>query len=136
MTLRLLRDDELGRKRARDPSERAGAGTSQPTRLVCKTCGTTISTTDALMPRGEWPLVFANPHGLVFELVLLRAAQQLMLIGPSTIEHTWFSGYAWRVALCGGCGTHLGWRYEAVEPERSPALFFGLQQSQLVEARE
>jgi cereblon len=134
MTLLLLRDDDLARKRDRDPSARRAPETADHTRLVCRHCGTTIATADAVMPRGDWPLVFANPHGLVFELVLLRAAQQLILVGPATTEHTWFSGYAWRVALCGGCGVHLGWRFEAVEPERSPALFFGLQSKELVEA--
>ena len=134
MTLRLLRDDDLARKRDADPSAHRTPETAGRTRLVCRHCGTTIASVDAVMPRGDWPLVFANPHGLVFELVLLRAAQELVLVGPATTEHTWFSGYAWRVALCGGCGVHLGWRYEAVEPERSPALFFGLQSKALVEA--
>jgi len=134
MTLLLLRDDDLARQRDRNPSARREPETSDRTRLVCSRCGTTIATADAVMPRGDWPLVFANPQGLVFELVLLRAAQQLVLVGPATTEHTWFSGYAWRVALCGGCGAHLGWRYEAVEPERSPAMFFGLQSKELAES--
>jgi hypothetical protein len=136
MSMWLLRDDALAPKRAQDPAERPAAGSAEKTRLVCRTCGTTISTTDAVLPRGDWPLVFANPQGRVFELVLLRAAQALVFVGPATTEHTWFSGYVWRVALCGGCGTHLGWRYEAMGVERSPALFFGLQPRELIEAGE
>jgi hypothetical protein len=27
---------------------------------------------------------------------------------------TWFEGYAWQVASCAGCGTHLGWRFVSV----------------------
>jgi hypothetical protein len=136
VSLALLRDDELGRRRDRRASEKEQASVAERTRLVCRSCGTTISTTDAVIPRGDWPLVFANPQGRVFELVLLRAAEELVFVGPATTEYTWFSGYAWRVALCAGCGNALGWRYEAAEPERSPAIFFGLQSKELIEARD
>jgi len=100
--------------------------------LCCKNCGTSIALVSAILPEGEMPLVFANPHGVVFELVLLGHAQALRLIGSRTEEFSWFQGYAWRVALCGGCGIHLGWRFEAVRGG-SPALFFGLLRSGLVE---
>ena len=26
-------------------------------------------------------------------------------------EHTWFAGFRWQVALCDGCGGHVGWWY-------------------------
>src|SRR5215208_2879423 len=77
MSLRLLREDELGRKRERDPSEQQDTEISDNSRLVCRTCATTIAAADAVLPRGDWPLIFANPQGLVFELVLLEAAQAL-----------------------------------------------------------
>jgi hypothetical protein len=100
--------------------------------LHCRSCGTAIAPFAAILPEGEVPLVFANPHGMVFELVLLSAAQSLRLIGSMTDEFTWFQGYAWRVALCGGCGTHLGWRFEAIQGA-SPPVFFGLLRPELVQ---
>ncbi|XP_022788151.1 uncharacterized protein LOC111328060 isoform X3 [Stylophora pistillata] len=27
-------------------------------------------------------------------------------------EHSWFPGYAWRVAVCPQCGAHMGWSFE------------------------
>jgi hypothetical protein len=135
MTLVLLRDDELRRTEAPDPAHRNRVDAGDTARLVCRTCGDTIASVDAVLPRGEAPLVFANPGGLVFELVLLRTARGLALVGPMTLEHTWFAGYAWRVALCAGCATHLGWRYQAVEPDRSPGVFLGLLRAELIETR-
>lgn len=27
-------------------------------------------------------------------------------------EHSWFPGYAWRLAVCPQCGAHMGWTFE------------------------
>jgi hypothetical protein len=35
-----------------------------------------------------------------------------MPVGGASAEFSWFSGYRWRVALCGRCLGHLGWRFE------------------------
>jgi hypothetical protein len=69
--------------------------------------------------------VFANPHGLVFEIVTVRDADGVMLLDPAAHEHSWFPGYAWRVALCGGCSSHVGWSFHATAGQE-PVLFFGL----------
>lgn len=42
-----------------------------------------------------------------------------------------FPGYAWTIANCGRCRTHLGWRYTAVDPRLVPSLFWGLRRSAL-----
>jgi hypothetical protein len=102
--------------------------------LCCRSCGAKIAALSAVLP-SDTPLVFANPSGLVFELVLLREARGLALIGQATQEFTWFQSYAWRVALCHGCGTHLGWRFDAVGPETPLSGFFGLLRRELVENR-
>jgi hypothetical protein len=78
--------------------------------------------------------VFANPSGLAFELITLRRAQGLGLLGRPTTEATWFSGYAWRIAVCLECLEHLGWHYGAVSGGVSPTEFFGLIRDRLVEA--
>jgi hypothetical protein len=58
----------------------------------------------------------------VCEIVTLHNAWGLDLVGPATLEHTWFSGFAWCVAICTGCRRQLGWRFEAAAGTK----FFGL----------
>jgi hypothetical protein len=79
--------------------------------------------------------VFANPHGRVFEIVTVRQADGVALLDAPTREHSWFAGYAWRVALCGGCGSHVGWGFHAVVGQE-PAAFFGLVTAAVVQAPE
>ncbi|AMD91922.1 hypothetical protein [Desulfomicrobium orale] len=40
-----------------------------------------------------------------------HAAPGCRFEGEFTEAFTWFPGYAWRFALCAGCGTHLGWEF-------------------------
>ncbi len=65
---------------------------------------------------------FLNPLGAAFRIGLFGQAPGCVATGPATLEYTWFAGYAWQVALCGGCHTHLGWRYARA----GAAPFYGL----------
>ena len=95
-----------------------------------------IAPSSALMKSDGGPLVFSNPHGLVFEIVRLSTAKNLTLHGEPTTDASWFSGYAWTIALCAGCRTHLGWRYDAAMSGVTPASFFGLLRAELIERRD
>lgn len=130
--LECLRDEDSP-KRAEHESARDESVTGEKAAwLLCRNCATRIAEVSAIIPEGELPLVFANPHGMIFELLLLSRAQSLRLVGSATEEFTWFQGYAWRVALCSGCGIHLGWRFEAIKGN-SPPVFFGLLRRELVQ---
>ncbi len=69
--------------------------------------------------------VFPNPWGQMKKIWTVRSAHDLVIVGPPTVEFTWFDGFAWAVALCARCRNHLGWRYDAVQAGRPPA-FYGL----------
>ena len=43
-------------------------------------------------------------------------------IGPETDEFTWFKGYRWRIAVCGRCQVHLGWRFRSANRAEFHAL--------------
>lgn len=64
---------------------------------------------------------FANPHGFVFRIVCFAQAPGAPCVGARSTEFSWFAGMAWTVAVCGGCGRLMGWRFAG--SERS---FFGL----------
>jgi hypothetical protein len=80
--------------------------------LRCAACGTAITDdTRRIEISGAHRHVFVNPHGEVFEVGCFAAADGVRAIGPASDFFSWFPGYAWRVALCSGCGVHLGWTY-------------------------
>jgi len=72
--------------------------------------------------------VFTNPGGYSYEIALFTVADCIHQ-GPATTEYTWFNGFAWRLALCRHCQTHLGWHYARA----GQAGFYGLIRSRLVD---
>lgn len=97
-------------------------------RLLCAGCRAVITHRRERVERGgahEHGRI--NPAGFSFHLACFAAAPGAATLGPATREHTWFPGYAWRIALCGGCGEQLGWRFEA-----GADRFFGLIVGRLV----
>ncbi len=76
--------------------------------------------------------VFANPAGLLLEIVTARQAHNVQVIGPPTTEFTWYQGYAWEVAYCASCHSHVGWAFGAVDGGHEPASFFGLLKGSIV----
>ena len=91
--------------------------------IICRRCRHAITRpAEALEMNGAHRHTFANPHGIVFEIGCFRTAPGCTQVGAASGEFSWFSGYLWRVAICGGCMAHLGWRFEAP----SGGLFYGL----------
>jgi hypothetical protein len=72
---------------------------------------------------------FANPQGIVFEIGCFKQAPGCAYAGAASAEFSWFSGCTWRVALCFGCLTHLGWVF--LEP--GGESFHGLIIDRLIE---
>jgi len=96
--------------------------------IRCAMCGRAITTSaERTSVAGAQEHTRFNPGGHVFRFGCFRDAPGCRVAGGPTFEATWFSGYSWRYALCGGCGVHLGWRFEG------PDGFFGLVLALLVE---
>ena len=92
-----------------------------PDALVCASCALRITTDSAATDRGgAHQHSFTNPRGLVFTIGCFSDAA-IAAHGVGTTEYTWFPGYAWRIAACGGCDSHLGWVFT-----RDGDCFFGL----------
>lgn len=96
--------------RAGQAPGRAGADTGRV--LVCATCGTIVTTdADRVVRGGAHEHVKANPHGIVFRIGCFGRAASLRGAGTPERHWSWFPGYAWQVAHCAACGTHLGWLF-------------------------
>lgn len=97
----------------------------------CARCGAFMTRARlGIRMNGEHEHVVFNPAGLVFRIVCFSDAPGAVAVGNASDQFTWFKGFTWRLALCKGCGTHMGWMYEGTG---APAVFFGLIRTMLVE---
>ncbi|MBI1731367.1 MAG: hypothetical protein HYR49_01185 [Gammaproteobacteria bacterium] len=97
--------------------------------LRCRACGWLITTETARCAvGGAHEHQRTNPAGFEFRFGCFRDAPGCGRIGPASGEHTWFAGCVWRIAVCGGCGEHLGWAFSGAD------TFYGLILDRLVRA--
>lgn len=88
---------------------------------LCRDCGARITSQSCeTAVNSKHVHVFSNPHGKVFEIGCFSDAA-VMVIGPATIEFTWFQGFSWNIVICRSCRRHLGWLYT-----RGENHFYGL----------
>ena len=70
-----------------------------------------------------WCYSATNPSKRRFDVVrVLGDSPGVCSFSPNslTLHHTWFPGYAWNMASCVSCSTHLGWGF--VNAESHPSL--------------
>ncbi|XP_041446730.1 protein cereblon isoform X2 [Xenopus laevis] len=107
---------------------------SKCTSLCCKHCPDTEITTKneifSLSLCGPMA-AYVNPHGYVHETLTVYKAFNLSLVGRPSTESSWFPGFAWTIAQCRVCGSHMGWKFTAVRKDLSPQKFWGLTRSAL-----
>jgi hypothetical protein len=102
-----------------DGQERA----SSERALLCAACRATItSERHRIAVHGAHEHRFMNPAGVLFHIGCFALAIGCAIVGPASHEYPWFPGYAWRFALCGQCGQHLGWHFRSEGNDG----FFGL----------
>ncbi|XP_053325168.1 protein cereblon [Spea bombifrons] len=107
---------------------------SKCTSLCCKHChDTEITTKNEIFSLSlSGPMAaYVNPHGYVHETLTVYRANNLSLVGRPSTENSWFPGFAWTIAQCNVCGSHMGWKFSAVKKDLSPQRFWGLTRSAL-----
>lgn len=93
-------------------SQQTDSAAEHEPRLLCARCRHAITRRSRqIAVNGAHTHTFTNPHGLTFHIGCYRDAPGCTEAGTATTEFTWFPGYAWRFAECGGCGVHLGWLF-------------------------
>ncbi len=90
--------------------------------IACAACGIAITCPDhRIAIQGAHEHRFMNPAGFLFHIGCFAYAAGCTIIGPDSLEYPWFPGFAWRYAMCGSCGQHLGWHFR-----QARSHFFGL----------
>lgn len=90
---------------------------------LCRNCEQPITRpVHRIAVQGSHTHTFANPSGMVFELACFSNAGGFSFMGPPSLEFTWFAGHSWRITICAGCLTHIGWFFSASGGQG----FFGL----------
>ena len=96
-------------------------------KLLCRFCRLAVTDeSERLAVAGEHAHTRSNPHGITFCFGCFAGAPGCVAIGAATLEHSWFAGCRWRIAVCRGCGEHLGWLFTGAH------RFFGLILGRLV----
>jgi len=106
--------------------------------IECASCHSTISTRKDIfsMSADGFLGAYVNPHGHVHETLTLLRARGLSVVGRPSTESSWFPGYAWTIAYCTGCRSHMGWKFESVDRNIKPAYFWGLSRRSLRTTKE
>ncbi|GLJ30781.1 hypothetical protein SUGI_0610650 [Cryptomeria japonica] len=104
-------------------------------RVRCKICMTVIARRrNMLVMSTDGPVgAYVNAYGFVHEILTLYNTKGLALSGQAETEHSWFPGYAWTVAHCSVCDSHMGWLFTAVREGLEPKSFWGVRRSQLAD---
>ncbi len=98
--------------------------------IRCRACLRIVThARERIEAQGAHQHTFANPSGAVFEIGCFGAAPGCAYGGPTTDEFSWFRGYRWKIAVCGGCLSHLGWRFTS----GGGHMFHGLILNRLIE---
>jgi hypothetical protein len=99
--------------------------------LRCAACGHGITRERARIDvDGAHVHTFVNPQGVEFVIRCFRDAPGCAGWGDESTFWSWFPGTAWRVALCAGCGAHVGWSYRYGAP--AAHAFWGLISARVV----
>ena len=111
----------------------AGIGGNGSKAYRCSACDSVITYSDRLVAvSGAMRHRFINPVGILCEFFTFSSCPGGITFGDPTEEHSWFPGYCWSLALCRGCGNHLGWHYRACLEFKDLPQFWGILVHQLL----
>uniref|UniRef100_A0A5K3F0F9 Protein cereblon n=2 Tax=Mesocestoides corti TaxID=53468 RepID=A0A5K3F0F9_MESCO len=108
--------------------------------LACSFCNANItSQKDVICLAQEGSMqAYVNPQGFIFDMLTLSTVQTgaIDLIGEPSDQYSWFPGYAWTIAQCAGCQSHMGWQFTATNADLRPRMFWGIKRQALVHSTD
>lgn len=86
------------------------------------------------MAKGNVNANYCNPAGYIHETLTVHktSVNAVNMVDRASTDFSWFPGYAWQIAVCKKCNTHIGWKFIAVIKNLKPKTFFGLSCKSLV----
>ncbi len=97
-------------------------GTRDEEWVTCAACGHALTPRQARIEvEVRHAHTYVNPAGDEFTIGCFASASGATGVGEESTFWTWFRGFAWRIAACGGCGAHVGWSFR-----REASVFWGL----------
>ena len=98
--------------------------------ILCAACRRRVTTTGARIEMmGLHAHTCVNPAGLSYRIGCFAIVVGCEIVSNPSSEWSWFPGWRWQVEQCGGCRTHLGWKFI-----RNDSAFHGLILDRLTEA--
>jgi cereblon len=99
--------------------------------FICKRCRNKIAIYNDIfaMSKDSVNANYCNPAGYIHETLTVTKTLDgaVRMVDRASVEFSWFPGYAWQIAICSNCQTHVGWRFIAVVNKNlRPRVFFGL----------
>lgn len=106
----------------------------------CKRCKTKIAVYNDIfaMAKGNVNANYCNPAGYIHETLTVHKTLEnsTRLVDRPSSEFSWFPGYAWQIAVCITCSSHIGWKFLALNKNLKPKAFFGLSCKSLIVSPE
>ncbi|OQR71659.1 protein cereblon-like [Tropilaelaps mercedesae] len=95
--------------------------------IACIRCSRIVTSKEHIisMSRSGAQGTFVNQMGYVHNLLTVGEVDSIRYQGSQEETYSWFPGYAWTIAQCANCNTHIGWRFDTVK-NLKPATFWGL----------
>lgn len=102
----------------------------------CKRCKTRVASYSDIfaMAKGNVNANYCNPAGYIHETLTVNKTleESVRIFDRPSTDFSWFPGYAWQIAVCSKCSSHIGWKFTAVTKNLKPKSFFGLTCKSLV----
>jgi hypothetical protein len=101
-------------KHERQEKGQSGSVPDEEAWIRCGRCGYGLARRSARTEvDGKHVHTFVNPQGIQYTFGCWTEAPGCRGCGEQSTFFSWFAGFAWRIALCARCGTHVGWSFHA-----------------------
>ncbi len=120
----------MGKETQTERDERSESAIREQVWVRCSGCGHALAEArTSIEVEGKHLHTFVNPAGFDYTIRCFGEAPGCAVSGEESTFWSWFRGFAWRMAVCGGCGAHVGWSFR-----KEASVFWGLIADRIAES--